>query len=186
MTTGRINQVTTIHLLLLQSITTVTNSTKPCSQTGVHQTSRRINHSPDQRSSLKIRLAWNEQQLKHLVPRSHKFQAHFSLSHKSNKDHGLQRELLTTGQQKLLTAVIVDSQVVNCNRFSYQQVIHILRSLQAPERYLTLKARKQVVYFPIAWLSYPKSVHSVKTDISMTRIKKSQPSQLHKAYWTRR
>jgi len=40
------------------------------------------------------------QQLKHLVPRSHKFQAHFSLSHKENKDRGLQRELLTTGQQK--------------------------------------------------------------------------------------
>jgi len=183
MTTGRINQVTTIHLLWIQSITTVTNSTKPCSQTGVHQTSRRVNYSPDQHSSLIRReLAWNEQQLKHLVPRSHKFQAHFSLSHKSNKNHGLQRELLTTGQQNLLTAVIVDSQVVNCNRFSYQQVIHILRSLQAPERYLTSKARKQVVYFPIAWLSYPKSVHSVETDTSITRIKKSQPSLSQKAY----
>jgi hypothetical protein len=62
----------------------------------------------------------------------------FLLVTKSNKDHGLQRELLTTGQQNMPTAVVVDSQVVKCNRFSHQQVIHILRSLQAPERYLTL------------------------------------------------
>ena len=38
--------------------------------------------------------------------------------------------------KKMLTAVAVDSQVVNCNRFSYQQVIHILHSLQAPDRVL--------------------------------------------------
>jgi hypothetical protein len=79
------------------------------------------------------------QQLKHLVPRISQISSALLLVSGRNKDHGLQRELLTTGQQKkLLTAVVVDSQVVNCNRFSYQQVIHILRSLQAPERYLTI------------------------------------------------
>ena len=34
---------------------------------------------------------------------------------------------------KDVAAVTADSRVVNCNRFSYQQVIHILLSLQAPE-----------------------------------------------------
>jgi len=42
----------------------------------------------------------------------------------------------------MLTAVIVDSQVVNCNRFSYQQVIHILHSSQASFRYLTYKGKE--------------------------------------------
>src|SRR5271155_1190355 len=49
----------------------------------------------------------------------------------------------------MLTAVIVDSQVVNCNRFSYQQVIHILHSSQASFRYLILKARKAKTGFTI-------------------------------------
>jgi hypothetical protein len=79
-----------------------------------------------------------EQQLKHLVPRSHKFQAQILLVTQSNKDHGLQRELLNNRSTDMSTAVVVDSQVVNCNRFSYQQVIHILRSLQAPEKVLDL------------------------------------------------
>ena len=72
--------------------------------------------------------------MKHLVPRSHKFQAYFSLSQRSNRDHSLQRELPTTGKaNKLLRTVAADSQVVNCNRFSYQQVIHILPPTQAPK-----------------------------------------------------
>lgn len=39
--------------------------------------------------------------------------------------------------------------------------------------------------FPVAWLSHPKSVHSVKTDTSMAWIKKNQSSPHKKAYWTR-
>ena len=42
-----------------------------------------------------------------------------------------------------------------------------------------------MLHNPIAWLSYPKPVQSVKTDTSMTRIKKGQSSLLKKAYWTR-
>jgi hypothetical protein len=78
--------------------------------------------------------------------------------------------------QKVSTAVAVDSQVVNCSRFSYQQVIHILRSLQAPVRVLDFLGWKANTLSPIAWLSYPKSVHSVKADTSMTRIKENQSS----------
>jgi hypothetical protein len=45
----------------------------------------------------------------------------------SNRDHGLQRELPTTGLvTKGHCSVAADSQVVKCNRFSYQQVIHTL------------------------------------------------------------
>jgi len=67
--------------------------------------------------------------------------------------------------------------VVNCNRFSYQQVIHILHSSQASFRYWTRKG-KRASQPNCTWLSYPKSVHPVKTDTSMTRIKKSQSSPL--------
>jgi hypothetical protein len=38
----------------------------------------------------------------------------------------------TGGVVKDVAAVAADSQVVNCNRFSYQQVIHILLPLQTP------------------------------------------------------
>jgi len=40
--------------------------------------------------------------------------------------------------------VMADSQVVNCNRFSYQQVIHILPPLQAPSRYSSLRGNDRI------------------------------------------
>lgn len=88
-------------------------------------------------------LANQSRQMKHLVPRSHKFQTHFSLSQKSNRDHGLQRELHTTGgaSKGCPRTVMADSQVVNCNRLSYQQVIHILPPLQAPNEYSFLRGK---------------------------------------------
>ena len=44
---------------------------------------------------------YQSQQLNRLVPRSHKFQTHISLSLESNKDQGLRREqpLIGTSQQ---------------------------------------------------------------------------------------
>lgn len=52
---------------------------------------------------------------------------HTSPSRRSNRDHGLQRELSATGtKRQARRTVATDSRVVNCNRFSYQQVIHIL------------------------------------------------------------
>ena len=44
-----------------------------------------------------------------------------------NKNGGLQRELPTTDQILIRRGTVVaDSQLIKCNRFSYQQVIHIL------------------------------------------------------------
>jgi len=156
---------------------------RPPSQTGVHQTSRRINCSSTRarhfpKRGKRTSLTGESQQLKHLVPRSHKFQAQFSLLQKEQQRSQPLKRTTNNRSTEKLTAVIVDSQVVNCNRFSYQQVIHIPRSLQAPRRYLTYyKARKMRIFtFSTAWLSYPKSVHSVETDTSMTRMKKSQSS----------
>jgi hypothetical protein len=46
---------------------------------------------------------------------------------KATEFHGLQRELPTAGFiTEDSSTTVVDSQVVKCNRFSYQQVIHIL------------------------------------------------------------
>lgn len=44
---------------------------------------------------------------------------------------------------KMLTAVVVDSQMVNCNKFGYQQATHILHSLQAPQKYLSCRPERR-------------------------------------------
>src|SRR6266699_2874875 len=107
-------------------------------------------------------LANQSQQMKHLVPRSHKFQ----------------RELHTTGRAPngYPRTVMADSQIVNCDRFSYQQVIHILRSLQAPQWVLDSDRRRQVdpIEMPGSRLSQVSS--PCQTGTSMTRSKTSQPS----------
>src|ERR1700761_7951332 len=78
----------------------------------------------------------------------------------------------------MLTAVVADSQVVKCNRFSHQQSIHSLRSLQAPERYLTDKQARSKSFEMPGLKVIPKSVHPAKTDTSITQVKtKSSPSQ---------
>lgn len=85
------------------------------------------------------------QQMKHLVPRSHKFQTHFSLS---KRQRSWPSERTTYNRQSIQrtspSTVIADSQVVNCNRFSYQQVIHILPSLRATQWVLDSDRRRQV------------------------------------------
>lgn len=57
-----------------------------------------------------------------------------------NRNGGLQRELPMTSQviPKWHGTVMVDSQFIKCNRFSYQQVIHILQ-LCKHQWYLTLQ-----------------------------------------------
>ena len=56
--------------------------------------------------------------------------------------------------------------MVNCNRSSYQQVIHILHSLQAPSRYSTLQARKRMnIHFPIAWVTPIPSQYNLSNQI---------------------
>src|SRR6266700_2014578 len=97
---------------------------------------------------------------------------------RNDRDHGLQRELHTTGRAPngYPRTVVADSQIVNCDRFSYQQVIHILRSLQAPQWVLHSDRRRQVdpIEMPGSRLSQVSS--PCQTGTSMTRSKTSQPS----------
>ena len=88
------------------------------------------------RNAFQSVLANQHQQMKHLVPRSHKFQTHFSLL---KQQRSWPSERTTHNRQRISPrTVMADSQVVNCNRFSYQQVIHILPSLRAPHGYTIL------------------------------------------------
>lgn len=102
---------------------------------------------------------------------------HTSPCRKSNRDHGLQWGLPTTGKEQInvLCTVTADPQVVNCNRFSYQQVIHIPRSPQALKKYLTsVRHVHNEINNTLARLS-PMSTFC-QTDSSITRTKISPPS----------
>lgn len=130
-----------------------------------------------------------EEQLTHLVPRSHKFQAHFSLSHiTATKIMTFIGNYLQLGQQTLSTAVIVDSQVVNCNRFSHQQAIHILHSLQASKRYSTCKGHQgseELTPQPNC-LAKLSQVSTVCQDRYINDSDQEKPViPILKAYWTR-
>ena len=136
MTTGRINQVTTIHLLWYRALRLLLAAQRPLSQTGVHQTSRRINYSPTCASVKKDLLASGAATKTPCSPISQISSTLLLVTREQQRSWPSKR---TTNNRstKMSTAVVVDSQVVNCNRFSYQQVIHILLSLQALKRYLT-------------------------------------------------
>ena len=176
MTTGRINQVTTIHLLWIQSITTATNGTKG------HFHRWEFIKLVEELAAARPYLHSNEGEAAANTPCSPISQissTFLRVTYTATKIMAFIGNYLQLSQQTLSTAVIVDSQVVNCNRFGHQQATHILHSLQASKRYSTCKGRQgseDWLHNPIAWLSYPKSVQSVKTDTSITRIKKSQSS----------
>jgi len=74
--------------------------------------------------------------------------------------------------------VMADSQVVNCNRLSYQQVIHILPPLQAPSGYSSLRGKDG--NYP-AWLkSNPRKLgprQATQVKHHQTAWLKSIPSQ---------
>lgn len=55
----------------------------------------------------------------------------------SNLNHGLQRELLTTGNTRKSRAVEADSRLIKCDRFSYQQVIRNLHHCEHSKEYPT-------------------------------------------------
>ena len=85
---------------------------------------------------------------------------HTSPGHRSNQDHGLQRELPTTGKQtKLARTVAADSQVVNCNRFSYQQVIHIHLHCKLAKANLTSFEQTELGSVYLLSSTYSMSVH---------------------------
>jgi hypothetical protein len=81
----------------------------------------------------------------------------------------------------MLTAVEVDSQMVNCNRFGYQQAIPHSPFIASTSGVLVLQARK--IKRSLQWpgLTIPSQYKSVKTDTSMAWIKKNQ-SSLHKRH----
>ena len=144
MTTGRINQVTTFHLPTSRG----TWSKRPLLMVGNHFRGRefitdswRFKCSVEMLSIVYV-LANQHQQMKHLVPRSHKFQTHFSLS---KQQRSWPSERTTHNRQRISPRTIMaDSQVVNCNRFSYQQVIHSLPSLRCTSRVLDSDRQRQV------------------------------------------
>ena len=118
-----------------------------------------------------------------MFPRVSQISSTVLLVAQSNKDSGLQRELPTTGQQKnnLQTAVMVDSQMANCNKFGYQQAIPHSPFIASTSGVLVLQARK--IKRSLQWpgLTIPSQYKSVKTDASMAWIKKNQ-SSLHKRH----
>jgi hypothetical protein len=147
MTTGRINQVTTF---------------RPCTPRGATHDSHDqshflvrefINLVEDSTVTLEgvphfCIVTIQSQRLNHLIPRSHKFQEHFSLSLTATEimtfRENYQQPALSHGH----CTVTADSQVVKCNRFSYQQVIHILLHCKH-QRCLTLIGKE--ANFIIAW-----------------------------------
>jgi hypothetical protein len=104
MTTGRINQVTTIHFALILM------AQRPPSQMGVRQTSRGINY--DTKPQLRPPCSPDLTCFKHSSP-----------CHTEQQRSWPSEGTTNNRSTKMSTAVIVDSQVANCNRFGYQQVI---------------------------------------------------------------
>jgi hypothetical protein len=94
---------------------------------------------------------------------------HTSPCHRSNTDHGLQRELPTTGtEDKAPRTVEADSQLVNCSRISYQQVIRILHSAQGKQELTWLSIgpdSKKAAFNSQATLS-PSQYHSIDKRIN--------------------
>lgn len=131
----------------------------------------------------RILLAFTSQQLSHLVPRSHKFQDHFSLS-QSNRDHDLQRELPTAGN--LLTEMQQPWRIpkwLTAHRTGHRQVIHITSPIASTHVVLDLCWQQEKA------LGLPGSDPSqvsvaCQTDTSMTWSRISQPSPFERAYWT--
>lgn len=97
-----------------------------------------------------------------LVPRSHSFQAQVSWS-QSNQDRGLQWELPTTGNVLMNSrAVVADSRLIKCDRFSYQQVIRILHHRMHQEVHdFGKRARRTNRRKPPSHI-YPKRVQPVR------------------------
>ena len=85
---------------------------------------------------------------------------------------------------KMLTAVVVDSQMANCNRFGYQQAIPHSPFIASTSEVLDLQAGKEKT-FPVAWLNHPKPVQ-VCQDRCINGLDQEKPViPTQKAYWTR-
>jgi len=85
----------------------------------------------------------------------------------------------------MLTAVAVDSQMANGNRFGYQQVIpHSPFHCKHPLGLVyVLQARKK--NFPVAWLSHRKPVQVCQDRYINGSDQEKPVIPTQKAYWTR-
>jgi len=106
MTTGRINQVTTIHYALIL----MAHKCHFHRWEFIKLVSRRINYSTEPQ----LRLPCS--------PDLTNFK-HSSLCHIEQQRSWLSKRTTNNRSAKMLTAVAVDSQMANCNRFGYQQAI---------------------------------------------------------------
>jgi hypothetical protein len=115
--------------------------------------------------------------MKHLVPRSHKFQTHFSLSQRATEIMVFKENYTQPAEHpKDVRTVMADSQVVNCNRLSYQQVIHILPPLQAPKWVLDSERQRQVKPIKLPGSNLSQVSVPCQAGASITRSKTSQSS----------
>jgi hypothetical protein len=82
---------------------------------------------------------------------------------------------------KMLTAVVVDSQIANCNRLGHQQAIPHSPFIASTSEVLVFVGQKASLLSSGLVKTIPSQYKSVKTDTSMAWIKKNQ-SSLHKRH----
>jgi hypothetical protein len=134
MTTGRINQVTTIRNAWEGASTPCYQLPRGCfHSTGVHQQIRshlQIQKGKaiitDQPSALERTSKSHNQRPDHLVPRSHKIQAHFSLSFEETEIMAFGEDYQQPAAPERHAAVTADPRVVILtDGFGHRQAIHI-------------------------------------------------------------
>ena len=86
----------------------------------------------------------------------------------------------------MLTAVVVDSQMANCNGFGLSASNPTFSNhCKHLKKYSSCRPKKEKKLSSGLAKSIPSQFKSVKTDTSMAWIKKSRSSLQQKAYWTR-
>jgi hypothetical protein len=130
MTTGRINQVTTFHPCRarepLQNVRVITAEAAFAVGSSLFELIYDLTAANTSVQPEGV-LASKSQQLNRLVPRSHILQTHFSLSQAATEIMAFRENYQQPVTSLGCRTVAADSQVVKCDRFSYQQVIHIIQ-----------------------------------------------------------
>jgi len=114
MTTGRINQVTTIHLLWDRALRPLLMTQRPSSQTGVHQTSEKIQLQSSQPQLSKPQ--WNT-----LFPNLTNFK-HISPCYMKQQRSWPSKRTTKNRSTKMSTAVLVYSQINDYSESSHRQI----------------------------------------------------------------
>ena len=122
-----------------------------------------------------------------MFPRSHKFQAQFSLLHRATKIVAFKENY----QQPVSKKIICKQQSWRIPKWliatslAISKQSHILHSLQAPQRYLSCRPAGYKKNLPVAWLNHPKPVQ-VCQDRCINGLDQEKPViPTQKAYWTR-